>query len=110
MLGCDRALDGKVIFTCITKEVFDKYGATKDDTDGIIDKLRVTEGVEVAIFAYQLSEGIFKYSLRSVSYVDVSKIAVSYGGGGHIRAAGFETDGSYEEILSHIIDMVAMQL
>ena len=49
-------------------------------------------------------------SLRSVSYVDVSKIAVSYGGGGHIRAAGFETDGSYEEILSHIIDMVAMQL
>lgn len=110
LLSCDLALDGKVIFTCITNEVFDKYGATKDDTDGIIDKLRVTEGVEVAIFAYQLSEEVFKYSLRSVSYVDVSKIAVSYGGGGHIRAAGFEAAGPYEDVLSRIIDMVAMQL
>ncbi|MCM1082529.1 MAG: bifunctional oligoribonuclease/PAP phosphatase NrnA [Clostridium sp.] len=110
LLGCGLGLDGKVIFTCITKELFDKYGATKDDTDGIIDKLRVTEGVEVAIFAYQLSEEVFKYSLRSVSYVDVSKIAVSYGGGGHIRAAGFEAAGPYEEVLSRIIDMVAMQL
>lgn len=110
LLGCDRALDGKVIFTCLTKDVFDRYGAAKDDTDGIIDKLRVTEGVEVAIFAYELSEEVFKYSLRSVSYVDVSKIAVSYGGGGHIRAAGFEAAGPYEEVLSRIIDMVAMQL
>jgi phosphoesterase RecJ-like protein len=32
-------------------------------------------------------EGI-KISLRSKNYADVSKIAVKYGGGGHIRAAG----------------------
>jgi phosphoesterase RecJ-like protein len=29
-----------------------------------------------------------KISLRSKNYADVSKVAVKYGGGGHIRAAG----------------------
>lgn len=109
LLGSGLALDGKVIYTFLSRELFEKYGATKDDTDGIIDKLRVTEGVEVAIFAYDMGESI-KYSLRSVSYVDVSKIAVSFGGGGHIRAAGFDVKGEFEEVLNRIISMVADEI
>jgi len=83
---------------------------TKSDTDGIIDKLRVTDGVEVAIFAYQLNDETYKFSLRSVSWVDVSKISVAFGGGGHIRAAGFEVKGDYEENLSKILSMIEEQL
>ena len=94
----------------MTKEMFDEFGATKDDTDGIVDKIRVTEGVEVAIFVYQLSEDVFKFSLRSVSYVDVSKIAVAFGGGGHIRAAGFEAKGDYNKNFNIILDMISEQL
>ena len=78
--------------------------------DGIVDKIRVTEGVEVAIFVYQLSDDVFKFSLRSVSYVDVSKIAVAFGGGGHIRASGFEAKGDYNKNFNIILDMIKEQL
>lgn len=103
-------LGGRVISTCITREMFEEYGAKKSDTDGIVDKIRVVDGIEVAIFVYQLDENRFKFSLRSVSYVDVSKIAVAYGGGGHVRASGFEVCGDYEENLSKILGMIEEQL
>lgn len=101
---------GRVIVTCVTNDMFTEYNATKEDTDGIVDKIRVTDGVEVAILAYQKGENLFKYSLRSIAYVDVSKIAVSFGGGGHVRAAGFDACGSYEQILGKIITMIDEQL
>lgn len=103
-------LDGKVISTCVTLDMFKECNAIKDDTDGIVDKIRVTDGVEVAIFVYQTARDTYKFSLRSVSYVDVSKIAVAYGGGGHIRAAGFEATGSYEDNLRDILNMIKEQL
>ncbi|MDD6327580.1 MAG: bifunctional oligoribonuclease/PAP phosphatase NrnA [Lachnospiraceae bacterium] len=110
LLDARLYFEGQVIATCVTEELFREYGCTKADTDGIIDKIRVTEGVEVAIFVYQLTEDTYKYSLRSVSYVDVSKIAVAFGGGGHIRAAGFEAKGPYEEHFTKILDMIYEQL
>lgn len=102
--------DGKVISTCVTKEMFQACHATKEDTDGIVDKIRVTDGVEVAVFIYQLDDTSFKFSLRSVAYVDVSRIAVKFGGGGHVRAAGFEAGGAYEDILKEVLDMIREQL
>ncbi len=110
LLDAKLHLGGKVISTCITTDVFKEYNATKADTDGIIDKIRVTDGVEVAIFVYQLSEEVYKFSLRSVSYVDVSKISVAFGGGGHMRAAGFEAKGSYEENFNRVLAMIEEQL
>lgn len=103
-------LDGKVIASCITQQDFDEFGATKEDTDGIIDKLRVTEGVEVAILGYQIDDNTFKFSMRSISYVDVSVISVHFGGGGHIRASGFWLEGDYEDSMAKIIDMVSKQI
>lgn len=110
LLDAKLYLGGRVIATCITEDIFREFQAGKDDTDGIVDKLRVTDGTEVTVFTYQLSENVFKYSLRSVSYVDVSRIAVSFGGGGHIRAAGFEAEGSYEDNMSRILEMINEQL
>ena len=110
LLDAKLHMEGEVITACITKEIFDEYNTSKEDTDGIIDKLRVTDGVEVAILAYQKGENLYKYSLRSVKYIDVSKIATAFGGGGHIRAAGFDAKGSYEDNLKKILDMVIEQM
>jgi len=43
---------------------------------------------------FSFKAGIWKYSLYSApdSEIDVSKIAVKYGGGGHVGAAGFQSD------------------
>lgn len=110
LLEAKLHLDGKAISTCVTLDMFKEYNTTKSDTDGIVDKLRVTDGVEVAIFVYQLEEDLYKYSLRSIEKVDVSVISVAFGGGGHIRAAGFELRGKFEDSLAKILAMVEEQL
>lgn len=110
LMNSKLALNNKVIYTVVTSSMFEKYNATKQETDGIVDKIRVTDGVEVAIFIYQLDENRFKFSLRSISYVDVSTIAVAYGGGGHIRAAGFEVYGDVYKELDKILSLIAKQL
>ena len=101
--------DGKITLSVLSKEDFKNTGTTKADTDGIVDQLRITEGTETAVFMYQLDDG-YKVSLRSNSIVDVSRIAVSHGGGGHIRAAGFSMMGDIREIVSLIVSEICMQL
>ena len=69
--------------------VLDKsFGAPLITNDGVIDEMRTTEGVEVAILLNERETGEFKVSMRSNDIVDVSRIAGYFGGGGHIRAAG----------------------
>lgn len=65
------------------------YGVTPKELDGIVSQLRVTRGVEVAIFLYELEPNVYKVSLRSKEKVDVSKVAKYFGGGGHVKAAAY---------------------
>ncbi|WP_236619706.1 bifunctional oligoribonuclease/PAP phosphatase NrnA [Lebetimonas sp. JS085] len=79
--------EGKAAFVEVTKEMMEITGAIKEDTDTIVNSVRNIASVEIACLLREEDEGI-KISLRSKDYADVSKIAVKYGGGGHIRAAG----------------------
>ena len=54
----------------------------------MIDYARDIQGVEIAAILKEGPDGMVRVSLRSKRRVDVQKIAASYGGGGHVRAAG----------------------
>lgn len=101
---------GKIISGYISKQIFKQFKATSMDTEGIVEQLRLTDGVEVAIFIYQVARKSYKFSLRSKNYVDVSVIATEFGGGGHVHAAGFEIEGDVDDILGKVITMVEGQL
>mgnify|MGYP005955236663 CR=1 FL=1 len=79
------------------------------DLDGIVSQLRLTQGVEVAMFIYELETQSFKVSLRSNGKVDVSKIAVYFGGGGHKRAAGCDLQGSMYDVINNISEQICKQ-
>lgn len=110
LLKSELHLDGKCISSIITKEEMDKYHVLPKHLDGIVSQLRSTKDVEVSIFVYELEDGGYKISTRSRELVDLSQIAVKYGGGGHKRAAGFSMEGSPEEIVSTIVKDIAEQL
>ena len=95
-------LDGKCIFSYVNRKTMNFYEVTKKDLDGIIEQLRQTRGVEVAIFLYEVETQKYKVSLRSKNKVDVSKIASFFGGGGHVRAAGCTMDGTVHDIVNNI--------
>ena len=95
-------LDGKCIFSYVNRKMMNFYEVPKKDLDGIIEQLRQTRGVEVAIFLYEVETQKYKVSLRSKTKVDVSKIAAFFGGGGHVRAAGCTMDGTVHDIVNNI--------
>lgn len=104
------ALNNTCIFSVLSEKTMKFYGANNKDIDGIIDQLRVTKGVEVAILIHEISPQTYKVSMRSNHKVDVMKIAVMYGGGGHIRAAGCTMTGTYHDVINNIIRQVDIQL
>ena len=103
-------MDGKCIFTCLTKKIMDFHEVKPKDLEGIVSQLRVTEGVEVAIFLYQTNEDEFKVSLRASGDVDVSKVAQKFGGGGHKKAAGVTMKGTMHEIINNLSEQISAQL
>ena len=102
--------DGKFIVAKIDQKTMDKYNATTHDLDGIVNQLRYTKGVEVAIFMYELSDNVYKVSLRSNGLIDVSAVSLVFDGGGHKKAAGFSLEGEYESCVKKVVDELLKQL
>lgn len=103
-------MHGKCIFSVIRKKEMNFYGVDSKDLDGIVEQLRLTAGVECAIFLYEVGPQQFKASLRSISEVDVSKIAAYFGGGGHVRAAGCTMNGNMHDVINNLALHIAKQL
>ncbi|MFB6290891.1 MAG: bifunctional oligoribonuclease/PAP phosphatase NrnA [Candidatus Bipolaricaulia bacterium] len=95
--------EDQIVWAEITPEKIEKAGATQEDTEGIVGKLRTTEGAQVACLFKKLPEDTIKVSLRSKNGIDVSKVASSFGGGGHKVAAGCMVDGTLESVQEKVL-------
>ncbi|MCG0275039.1 MAG: bifunctional oligoribonuclease/PAP phosphatase NrnA [Thermosediminibacteraceae bacterium] len=102
--------DGKIAYMRLTKDMMLKTGAKEEDTDGLINYAREIDGVEVAVLFKEQDNFKIKVGLRSNQWVDVSKIAEQFGGGGHARAAGCTIEGSLEEVEHSILSTVRKYL
>lgn len=103
-------LDGKCIVGSVRKRDMDFYGVEPKDLDGIVQQLRVTKGVEVAIFLYEVKTQEFKVSLRSNGKVDVNLVASYFGGGGHVKAAGCTMQGSVYDVINNLTLPIEKQI
>lgn len=110
MMESQLHLNGKCISSIVTKKDMEVYGVSPKELDGLVSGLRSTAGVEAAVFLYETEDG-YKISLRSARYVDVAKIAMEFGGGGHVRAAGASSDiKDPERILNELLGKIRQQL
>jgi phosphoesterase RecJ-like protein len=83
----DRAL-GTVV-SVITREDLEECGATLEDLEGVIDLMNTVPDAKATLLLSERGDTL-KGSVRTNDPdVDVSKLAAIFGGGGHIRAAGF---------------------
>jgi len=81
-----------IVWSSISKEDLAEMGATTKESGGLLDELISTiPDADVHVLFTELEDGSeIKASMRSSPSIDVSKLAsVTYGGGGHARAAGF---------------------
>ena len=103
-------LNGACITGVVTLSDMKNFDVQPKHLDGIVNQLRVTKDVEAAVFLYELEEGKYKISMRSNGKVNVAQIAMAFGGGGHIMAAGADMAGTLEEIIEKICKEVKKQL
>lgn len=85
----------KIVWSTIGSADFADTGSTDDETGGIIDELMSNApGTEIVLLLKQKENNLISGSLRTTTpYVDASAIAEMFGGGGHVRAAGFRIEG-----------------
>ena len=92
----DRAINrlkfycgGRVSVLTLLEQDFKECGIDEASASSIVVLPAKIAGVEVGVYIRNRASDEYKVSLRSVSYVDVAEIAAHFGGGGHIRAAGY---------------------
>ncbi len=95
---------GEYASVTVTLDMYQKTGATAQDTDRFINYPRSIRGVQVALFFREVSEGLFKVGFRSKGKVDVSAVSASFGGGGHHNAAGCNVRGTLAEVKALVFD------
>jgi phosphoesterase RecJ-like protein len=73
------------------------------ESEGIIDTLNSIAGLELAILFKEVSGELTKISVRSRGAVDAAALCASFGGGGHIRAAGAEIPRAMEDAMKVVL-------
>lgn len=96
--------DGKIGLISVTREMFEKTGASREDTEDFINYPRALGTVKVAVFVKEADAGVVSVSLRSKGEHDVAAVALKFGGGGHRNAAGFRVkDKAAPEVRDDIL-------
>ena len=97
--------NGRVAISSISSEEMESIGAEAFDTDGISAYLLNIRGVEASAFLYEKTQAMVKASMRS-THIDISKIAMSFGGGGHKQAGGCTIQASLNEACESVSNAI----
>ncbi|MBI2635476.1 MAG: DHH family phosphoesterase [Parcubacteria group bacterium] len=92
----------------VTADDLKKHKAKRELMVEFSGVLNTIEGARSAVFLSQDSDDAehIKGSLRSEEYkgVDVSRLALAFGGGGHKLASGFKIEAEWKEVVAKLID------
>lgn len=106
LLNAELYLDGAVIATVVFQEDMKRFSVLPKHLDGIVNQLRVTKDTKIALFLYENVDGTFKGSLRVNGDTNVADIAAQFGGGGHVKAAGFSIEGPIDTAMERILNVI----
>lgn len=97
--------DGKISTLEINSDLYDK----DVNTDNFISFARYIEGVDVAVLFKAVEPAVTRVSMRSQD-TDVAAIALSFGGGGHVRAAGCTVELPLEQAKVKVLEAIGKAL
>ena len=87
-----------IVWVWDTLQVQEKVDASLGESRGIVNLLAGVGEAEVAIVFKEREENFVEVSMRSGRGVDISLVALHFGGGGHPRAAGCGVSGMPHEV------------
>jgi phosphoesterase RecJ-like protein len=91
-----------LVWTYATTEDLVRYDQRPYVLEPLIDAVRCAAEADVSCVVKQAAPGEWAVSMRSKGAVDVQRVAVALGGGGHRMAAGFTGHGTVDEVVDAI--------
>lgn len=105
MSSFELLADGRLAIVRVTREMLARCGATTQMTEDIINEPQRLGSVVACAMITEPDPGEpVRVSMRSKRDVDVAKLAATWGGGGHARAAGAKIKGDYEAAVKEVTD------
>lgn len=101
--------DGQVAWTVVDQAMLDQAGARWEDTENIVETLRSIEGVRLALL-FKVEPSRVKVSLRARDGARANAVAVRFGGGGHLGAAGFVVQGPLEDVVRQALQAASAEV
>jgi bifunctional oligoribonuclease and PAP phosphatase NrnA len=100
------AANGRLVWAALRQDYLAETGATADMDDGLPSYLMDIEGVAIAALFKEQADGTTKVSLRAAEPYDAARMSAHFGGGGHVRAAGFSlalrVDAAIREVTTYL--------
>jgi phosphoesterase RecJ-like protein len=88
---------GKLIAMKLTPAMLKESGASFAEGEPVINVPLAVKGVVASLLVKQDMQGPVKVSMRTKGDIDVARIAIQHGGGGHKNAAGYKSKHSFDE-------------
>jgi len=96
-------------YSYVLQKDYSKYNTIPEETDFLIDVIRLPKETNVAMLLKEQEDGTHKGSLRSRGNINVQTIASLFDGGGHKAAAGFSSNLTPNEILNKVSNAIRLQ-
>lgn len=103
LAGLRTAMDGKVVYTGLSRAMFVETGGTDQAMEMLTLNLPKIAGGEIFALFRELEDGTIKVSLRSKGRVAVNAVAKQFEGGGHRFAAGARSRKGMAEAQADLI-------
>jgi phosphoesterase RecJ-like protein len=94
---CPEAVAGRGLVYVIVSHA-EWAVARPEEVESIVDIVRTTQQAEVAVVFKEIEPQHWSVSMRAKS-LDLAKVAMSFGGGGHRFAAGYSAVGPSEDVV-----------
>jgi phosphoesterase RecJ-like protein len=97
------ARDGTIVWTSLTLADRAASGYPGRDDADLVNILSSIDGQEVTVMFIEQDGGKIKISWRVIAGLDVTPLAISFGGGGHPAASGAQLAGTLEDVSAEIL-------
>jgi len=101
---------GRVAVQVVQKKDLEFTGAYYEDSENFVNVPLRAKEILVSVMVKESKDGQIRCSLRSKGTVNVSKIAQSMGGGGHVSSAGFKSSMNIKETLKIILKKIEQEM
>lgn len=94
---------GGIAWTTLTMEDRELAGYPGRDDADLINLMTTMTGIDINLIFVEQPNGRVKVSWRAVAGLDVSAVAMKFGGGGHPAAAGAEIQGALDDVVNDVL-------